>query len=286
MKKILLATDLSNRSDRACRRAVLLARQFGSSVTILHVVDNDQPAAMSKSAEREASTLLGDLAFALKQEHKIDCDYRVVLGESFRKIADVAGEIDADLVVMGSHRREFLRDIFIGTTIERTMRQTRCPVLMTNAVPGRSYGRVLIATDFSDCSEHSISEAKSLGLLDKTDCVVLHVFDTLAEPMMKRTGLSRDSIKSYVAEEDEQAQFSLEAFVQKTGLQPGATIARKLNLSIAHTILLAAKEYQTDLVLVGNHGRTGPAKFFLGSVAEECLRHSEIDVLVVSLRAD
>jgi universal stress protein E len=43
MKRILVATDLSERSRLALRRALSLARQFGAELTILHVVDDERP---------------------------------------------------------------------------------------------------------------------------------------------------------------------------------------------------------------------------------------------------
>ncbi len=43
MKKILVATYFSTRSDRAIRRATLLAKKFGSAVSLIHVVDDDRP---------------------------------------------------------------------------------------------------------------------------------------------------------------------------------------------------------------------------------------------------
>lgn len=43
MQRIVAATDFSSRSDRAVRRAGLLAREFDAQLTLLHVVDDDQP---------------------------------------------------------------------------------------------------------------------------------------------------------------------------------------------------------------------------------------------------
>lgn len=49
MKALLLATDLSNRSERALRRAAQLVRQFRCPWTVLHVVDADQPQALASA---------------------------------------------------------------------------------------------------------------------------------------------------------------------------------------------------------------------------------------------
>jgi len=59
MKKILLATDFSERSVRALRRATLLARRFAASLVIIHVVDDDQPRRIVGGERDAASALLG-----------------------------------------------------------------------------------------------------------------------------------------------------------------------------------------------------------------------------------
>ena len=43
MDRLLLATDFSTRSDRALRRAALIADKSGAAITLLHVIDDDQP---------------------------------------------------------------------------------------------------------------------------------------------------------------------------------------------------------------------------------------------------
>ena len=66
MKKIMVATDFSERSDRALRRATLLARQFDAAILLVHVVDDDQPRRIVDAEGDEASTLLRQMAATLR----------------------------------------------------------------------------------------------------------------------------------------------------------------------------------------------------------------------------
>jgi len=52
MKKFLMATDLSARSDRAVERAVALARELGAKLKIVHVVDEDLPASLADNQQK------------------------------------------------------------------------------------------------------------------------------------------------------------------------------------------------------------------------------------------
>ncbi|MCB8823361.1 universal stress protein [Microvirga rosea] len=56
----------------------------------------------------------------------------VVAGDPFDGILRAAASTGADLIVMGAHRKQLLRDILVGTTIERVIRTGPHPVLMVN----------------------------------------------------------------------------------------------------------------------------------------------------------
>ncbi|MBX3497859.1 MAG: universal stress protein [Alphaproteobacteria bacterium] len=281
MQRILIATDFSTRSDRALRRATLLAREAAAEIVLVHGVDNDQPPRLVKAEERAAKDLLSDLAATLREVDGVRSETRVVLGEPFQVIAEAAERADADVIVMGPHRRQALRDVFIGTTIERTIRRSPRPVIMANAVPAGNYDRVLIATDFLDSSALAVRKARKLGLLDHAEVLVLHAFDAPARSMITRSVMSTDELKDYIAEEEERAGNELSEFLRRVDLRPSRSFVQLIEAPIAEIIRDCVRKQKVDLVVIGTHGRSGPAKFFLGSVAEEVLRDSDVDVLVV-----
>lgn len=281
MNRILLATDFSTRSDRALRRAVLLARQISAEIVLVHVVDDDQPPKLIRVEECAAVNLLNDLAATLRETDRVHCESHVSCGEPFQAIADEAERTSADVIVMGPHRRQALRDVFIGTTIERTIRLSRRPVIMANAVPAGAYARVLVATDFSDCSARSVKDARKLGLIDHIDVLVLHAFDAPAQSMMMRSSTTIDRSKDYIAEEEARAAALLSKFVQELDLRPSRRFVQLIEVPVPEMIRNCVRKYKIDLVVIGTHGRAGPEKFLLGSVAEEVLRDCEADVLVV-----
>ena len=78
--------------------------------------------------------------------------------------------------MLGAHRRDLLRDVFVGTTAERVMRHGDRPVLMVNRPPAGPYRGVLAAADLDEGSAHALRTAAALGLLDGADLTVLHAF--------------------------------------------------------------------------------------------------------------
>src|SRR5690606_15538882 len=123
------ATDFSTRSERALKRAAMLSRQFSADLHIVHVVDDDQPEEMVRQACERAQALLESEATALCSGAAGEPKAVVLTGDPFQGIVQAASDARADLVAMGSHRRYILRDVFVGTTIERVIRTGPHPVL-------------------------------------------------------------------------------------------------------------------------------------------------------------
>lgn len=287
MKRIAVATDFSTRSDRALRRATLLARDSGAELVLLHAVDDDQAVTMAQAQQRQASELLAELCATSRSVDGVDCSFRVVDGEAFLAIGAGVEAAEADLLVMGPHRRQALRDVFAGTTVERTIRFSRHPVIMANGVPAGSYRRILVATDLSDGSARAIAEAGRLGVFDRCEVLALYVYSAPAQTMMLRSsGMTTDQLKAYIAEERDRAATDLAAFVARIGFAPTRQLVELADVVPAATIHDCARVEDADLVVLGTSGRGGAARFLLGSVAEEVLRRATVDVLVVPSPSD
>lgn len=281
MKRIVVATDFSERSDRAIRRATLLARTFDAKVTLVHVVDDDQPQHLIDVSEQATRDLLEELVKSLREIDGLDCQFRIALGDPFEKITELAREEEADLLVVGPHRRQILQDVFVGTTAERTIRTSDRPVLMANAVPVGAYRQIMIATDLSDCSANALRAAKGLKLLDKSPASVLYVFDVPATGLMNRASLNEDQIKDYLNNEEQRASLDLLAFLADHECRSLPSILKPALSSVEDIVLTVARETSAEAIILGSHGKTGVAKTLLGSTAEKLLRIADRDILVV-----
>ena len=111
----------------------------------------------------------------------VQAQLMVVTGDPFDGILKTAAEVNADLIVMGSHRKQLLLDIFIGTTIERVIRKGSFPVLMVNHEAQRKYENVVAAIDMSDASANAVRVALSTGLISEKGATLLHAFVAVAQ---------------------------------------------------------------------------------------------------------
>src|SRR3954452_7228827 len=155
--RILAATDFSTRAQRALRRAGLLARDTGAELTLVHVVDDDQPQDLIAMERREAERILAEQISAIAEFRGAQCRLMVTTGDPFDAILRTAADLNADLIAMGAHRKQFLRDVFVGTTVERVIRTGPYPVLMVNnEVSSGPYRTVLAPIDMSDSSANAL----------------------------------------------------------------------------------------------------------------------------------
>ena len=277
--QILAATDFSTRSNRALRQAGLLAQAGGAQLHVLHVVDDDQPDELVGMEVREAERLLAQQSDSMPELWGVRPRRVVITGDPFDGILRAATEIGADLIVMGSHRKQLL-DIFVGTTIERVIRRGAFPVLMVNNDVQRKYENVVAAIDMSDASANALRVALSTGLISSRATLV-HAFFPLGKGKMSIAGSDQGSIDSYVANERRWVTDELAKFLVASDLSQTPWSFRVEEGAAMEIISRAVSEMRPDLLVMGTQGRSAMLKLLIGSVTEEALRSLNVDILAV-----
>jgi len=260
MKSILVATDLSAGSERALRRAVVLAVQTGARATCLHVLDDKLAAAAAEDRRHEAEAAI---LKQLEGAHDVAVAVRVVSGNRFDAILAAAREESADLVVIGPHRSVTELDLFRGSTAERVLTTGALPVLLVKQPVTAHYRRVVVAVDFSTSSRNAVAFA--VENFSKAEFTLVHAY----APPPGRRGSMADRLEQQFSE----LLAGLEALppLQKV-TDEGPPVP---------TLMKAIERLSPDLVVVGTHGRTGTGPQQIGTVAERILSQSPVDVLAV-----
>lgn len=279
--QILVATDFSTRAQRALRRAGLLAQENDRELTLVHVVDDDQPHDLIEIESREAQRILVEQISTMAELRGTQSRPMVATGDPFDAILRTSASLRADLIVMGAHRKQLLRDIFVGTTIERVIRTGPFPVLMANNEANEPYRMVLVPVDMSESSANAIRVAQNVGLMDHAHVTLLHAFYALGKGKMAMAGLDRATIDEYVAAERQTATDELVAFLAEKNLAGRGWSLRVDEGGAFEVISRAVEEMRPDLLIMGTHGRSGLSKMLLGSVTEEALRSLNVDILAV-----
>lgn len=269
MRNILAATEFSGRCGKALARAVQLAGETGAGLTLVHVSDDGEA---GRSELQQAAAACG-------------ADWRFGEGDPSRFILEAARDTSADLIVVGAPKRSSVRDFLSGTAAEKVIRHSPVPVLMAVAAPPQPYRKVMLATDFSQASEQAVTGLKNTGLAAGGLVHLVTVYDTPEIPLMMRAGTTTAGIDAYIVEQGRIAAGKLAEFNARTGAGAAANIPKLSEASPGRMLCAVAADIGADLIVVGTQGHTGIRRFMLGSVAEEVLRLSEVDVLAVPASA-
>src|SRR6516225_8958969 len=138
LKRILVPVDFSQEAFRVLDYAILVARQFGAEVHPVHVRPQTEARAIQRAGRtmvnyRDHISFLLDRLVEIEHKHglKFPPDHcHIRSGRPFAEICNLAREIDADLIILGSRGYSGLKRVLLGSTAERVIRFAPIPVLV------------------------------------------------------------------------------------------------------------------------------------------------------------
>ena len=137
------------------------------------------------------------------------------------------------------------------------------------------------ATDFSPASTAALKRAMAMAKADRAQLIIVHV---MTPPSLALPGdgyVSPSLYEDLEASARAQAQKRLNAIVARAR-KAGVRATGLLLEGVPHErVARAARAKKVDLLVIGTHGRTGLAKFFLGSVAARVIASVSCPVLTV-----
>ena len=138
LSRILVPLDFSTHSLGALEYARKLAEKFDSELILIHVVEpmvymtdfnlgQISIPTIEKELVKKAEDELKKLKDKIGDRFKVKVI--VKLGKPFIEIVQVAKDEDIDLIVMGTHGHTGVEHILFGSTAEKVVRKSPCPVL-------------------------------------------------------------------------------------------------------------------------------------------------------------
>lgn len=282
---IVIGTSLERSSDPVVRTGLGLTRRVGARLCVVHAFP--MPAVYSGTAMSS-----GILVPATQHEEK-RC--RAVLGEQLARVGgrfdeiervvlepgpahiwlhETAEELEADLVIVGAHEGGPLTAV-LGSTADRVLRKSTCPVLVLRSVFEPPIDHVLAPVDLSTLSRHSLE--RGLQWLTK----VQEETPAKVDVLFVLSRVDREGSVNFSPEQvDRFAALELERFGDH--LEVDLRVEPHIRVGLAKTEIFAfLDEHPVDLLIIGTHGRSGFERFMLGSIAAGIVRHAKVNVLVV-----
>lgn len=293
-QRILCATDLSNYSNQAVIQAIGMAKEFGATLYICHVIDlplvtmhgvafvyqENQIEEMKAGALNQIESLVADYDF--------DCNIIVDVGPVASSLCRLAKENSADLVIVSTHGHTGLKRLFLGSVTERLLRTISTPLLVVTPsgktvspvkqFKGFGFSQILVGCDFSAASDHAVSFGLSLAQEFEAVIHLVHVI----EPFIYRdTMLTKSSqIESSLAVNGN-CEERLEALVPQDA-RNWCTIKTSCESGKPFQVLKSyADDNQIDLIVLGVRGQSLVETLLLGSTTDRVIRNVSCPVLSV-----
>jgi nucleotide-binding universal stress UspA family protein len=133
-ERILVAVDGSPKSEKTIAVAVDLALRYGSVVTVLHVREYEryEGSDVDLGPPIPAEDLVNDVLTTFR-EAGVEAHgeiRRVTSASTPEQIVDVAGESNADLIIMGSRGMTEWKSLLLGGVATKVVHHAACPILL------------------------------------------------------------------------------------------------------------------------------------------------------------
>ena len=214
---------------------------------------------------------------------------RTRAGDPAETILSLADEVGASTIVMASEGRGGLSRLVLGSVAESVLRRATLPVLLVRAsaeqteTPPR-FTRLLVPLDGSLLAEQALNCAREIaaeGAAILLLRVVAPVERAVAHGRRVSMTMNRTETRHALAQADEYlGRLAQTVATHRVSVETQVRIG-----DVTEEILAAVREHAVDLVVMGTRGRTGPARWLMGSVADEVARRSERPVFLASVRA-
>ena len=282
ISRILVPTDFSVQSDTALTYARLFGKTFNASLHLMHVARRlPSPHAAADLADGQLPALK-ELRDRIPREPW--CRYpaiRLVEGsDPASQITSYAQDASIALVVMGTHGRDGIARLLMGSVAEKVVRTATCPVVTVHGARRSSpvgFRRILVPTDFSAASGVALDAARLLADRFAASLHLLHVLPNL----FVDGGAGADVFASEAPEvRTLRLMNARERLAHRipTGLLRSTVTTEVIFGTPAETIAAYADDNHFDLIVMGTHGRTGIAHL-VGSVAERVVRTAQCPVM-------
>ena len=280
IEKILAGIDFEKDTERVLAYASYFAGAFGSSLTLLSVIDYlaTPPAYLlpyieeeKKSSEKKFEELKDEL-----KEAGIKVETEVVVGRLQESFDTAVRKMRSDMLMLG-----FASHLFRRSSSEKLIKGLQVPMLVVRGDKAESahigsfkIRKILCPADFSEISGKALHAAKELADKLSSQLDVLHVFpDRIIGKMETRDDKDRALKDLNEDAKDQLKKILSDAGIKETGVIEAGEPDRR--------IVSFAKENDIDLIVMGARGLGLIKGMLIGGVTDAVLKSSPCPVLVI-----
>ncbi len=287
MKKILVPTDFSEQASYALDLASEIAGKTGAKIVLMHVMEYAKKQTtflgsstlntmgslttgvemddiyfiqLFKKRKQQMAEILSDPVYA-----NIDITDKIMMGTPYHAIEEEITESDADFIIMGTTGVNDWAESLIGSTAEKVVRHSSCPVLtLRRKVRLGDIGKIAFASDFKESKPGYMRIVRSIQKLFGAELHLVYV-----------------NTPSHFRNEREIIN-DLKAFASENELD-GHKIHVYSHQHEEEGIVWFTEDHKMDMVMMATLGRSGFSRLFEHSIAEDVVNFSKKPVVTFNL---
>jgi nucleotide-binding universal stress UspA family protein len=274
--ELIRVLERDSASDAVAGEVAFNERLSAGSTTTPPSVSSMQ----AEASEKDARLELARVRSRFQQTPSIDLN--VLEGDPAQAIVQRVGAVDASLIAMATHGRTGIARTVLGSVAGRVVGHSPVPVLIVRSgltMPAHRPERVLAALDTSDFGAAALQAVQPIAQELRWRIILFHALD-LPAPTLPVQGAAiplglppshaPDAVMTYLE--------ALANNVKADGLEV------EIRLGAGHAAdatVRGAEETGAGIIVMSTHGRSGVARWLLGSVAEDVIARAHIPVLVL-----
>jgi nucleotide-binding universal stress UspA family protein len=293
-RRILVCLDRSRFSEVCVPYAVSLAKAFGSTITLVHVMQHHQAPERQPSGDalgwelsrQEARAYLERLEKEVSQALGQPVEVKLEQGHPAERIVDLAQQLGAGLTLIGSHGESGITPWSLGSTVQQILSVTRGSVLIVHSSsqpPAEvSFKRVLVPLDGSLRAESVVPAAARLASIAGGELLLVHVVHEPLPTSSLYSPADLELARTLAAHLEASAGRYLQRAQEQLAHAVTAVRTRVVRHSNERQCLLDLSLHERpDLIILAAHGSACDPSRSFGSVATYLLSHSRVPLLVL-----
>jgi nucleotide-binding universal stress UspA family protein len=283
INEIVIPLDGSKEAESVLPYVRDLAPKFNSRVHILGIGIGKKTRRVNRLLEDYINRTAKEL-----RSQNIKAEPVISYGIAADKILDYSTEIEVDLIIMATHGRSGITRWWMGSVAEKVISEATSPVLLIRSKRRRtssaadkpaSIHKVLAPLDGSDVGESALSYAETVATISQA---TINLIQVVSPPgTVEANLLGGPDWRKFIKAMRDAGEKYLKSIAERFKATEIKVTYEVLTGDPADKIVEYAADKGVSLIAMSTHGRTGLARWVLGSVADKVLHEARIPILLV-----
>lgn len=276
MSKILIPIDFSETSLLAIKHGAFTAQLTKSTVYLMHSIAQPfTPQNLflpltniedNSRIEKIVTDKLNQLADDIKREYGVDVKTIIKVGSASKEICIAAKEIEASLIVMGTHGYSPIEEIVIGSTALKVITKSPCPTMAMNSMADHNgYSRIIMPIDTSVNTRQKVNYTLELA---KTFSAAVHAIALLTD----NEHSERPALEVILHQ------------IEKLAIEKGVSFHSEIMMDVKNRATASVEmtdKLGADLIVIMTDQDAELSGFFLGPYAQQVIHLTKVPVIAI-----